>query len=85
MPTEEERWRAQFNELGLTEVRRQIATGGYPIERHLNAALRWSLEEERAELNRAETGIRTSRAALGVAVLSLLVAVISLLVALFKG
>jgi hypothetical protein len=77
MPTDEEKWHAEFEELGLTEVCRQINVGGYDArQKKRNAAIKWVAEKERARLNLTYWAIGISVGALVVSILSFLVALL---------
>jgi hypothetical protein len=63
MPTQEEKWLAQFD-VGPAEVRRRVETGGYWREREYKTALRWLREHERAAMSREGWAIVISLIAL---------------------
>jgi hypothetical protein len=77
MLTDEEKWRAEFDELGHTEVRRLISVGAYGArEKKHKAAIQWAKEQERAGLNLTYWAIGISVCALVVSILSFLVALL---------
>jgi len=79
MPTEEDKWSAEFEELGLTEVRRRISVGGFSgPRRKTDFAIRWSAAKERADLSRANWAIAIS-------IIALFVSILGFLYGLYKG
>ena len=76
VPTQEEKWRAEFDTLGPAEVRWRASVGGYEHAQR-EAALEWLREQKRrAENGREGWAIVISLIALAVSILSFIVALL---------
>ena len=76
MPTEEKKWRAEFDHLGTDEVSWRARIGSYELAKR-EAALQWLQEQERrAEGGREGWAIVISLIALAVSILSFIVALL---------